>query len=242
LPLQDRGGLWLTGDTAEGLERLQWIVGHENAGLVKLDADGRVRLDKRLLAKSAGLDRSRVDDPIQVANYISSNEGLLLLVQLAQGRYRYRIHVGRLVPTRGKSVEIAGSINLDRNFDSRINRYRKDGRKLESEQPPDGFDSLVGLNPVARWFNLNTNNWVQAGEILFHELAEAYGKVEFGLDYLERGSESGAHGLALDRERRLKAQRPGAHIVLTAGSNRVLRSQAEIRLFYSESMTGAGQH
>lgn len=241
LPLQDRGGLWLTGDTAEGLERLQWIVGDKNAKLVKLDDGGRVQLDRRLLAKAAGLDRSRVEDPLQVADYISSNEGLLLLVQLAEGHYRYRIHIGRQVPTRGKSVEITGSINLDRNFDSRINRYRKDGRKLDSEQPPEGFDSLVGLNPVARWFNLSTNYWVQAGEILFHELAEANAKLELGLDYLEHGSEPGAHALALDRERRLKSQRPGARIVLTAGTNRVLRTQEEIRLFYAESVTGASQ-
>ena len=241
LPLPDRSGIWLTGDIAEGLERLQWIVGDENAELVKVDHDGRVQLDRRLLAKAAGLDRSQVEDPLRVANYISSNEGLLLLVQLAEGRYRYRIHIGRQIPTRGKSVEITGSINLDKNFDSRINRYRKDGRKLDSEQPPEGFDSLVGLNPVARWFNLSSNYWVQSGEILFHELAEAYAKLELGLDYLERGSEPGAHALALDREGRLKSQRPGAHIVMTAGSNRVLRTQAEIRLFYAESVTGASQ-
>ena len=241
LALQDRGGLWLTGDTAEGLERLRWIIGDENTELVKLDSDGRVQLDRRLLANSAGLSGSRVDDPLQVAQYISSNEGLLLLVQIAEGRYRYRIHIGRQVPTRGKTLEITGSINLDRNFDSRINRYRKDGRKLDSEQPPDGFDSLVGLNPVARWFNLSTNCWVQSGQILFHELAEAYAKLEQGLDYLEHGSEPGAHSIALDRERLLKAQRPRINIVLTAGSNRVLRTQEEIRLFYAESVNGASQ-
>jgi len=241
VPLQDRGGLWLTGDIAEGLDRLRWIVGDENAKLVKFDHDGRVQLDRKLLAKAAGLDRSQVEDPLRVADYISTNEGLLLLVQLAEGHYRYCIHVGRQVPTRGKNVEITGSINLDRNFDSRINRYRKDGRKLDSEQPPEGFDSLVGLNPVARWFNLSTNYWVQSGEILFHELAEAYAKLEFGLDYLERGSDPGAHAVALDRERRLKSQRPGAHIVMTAGSNRVLRTQEEIRLFYAESVTAASQ-
>jgi len=36
-----RGGLWVSGDTAEGLERLRWIVGEENVELIKLDADGR---------------------------------------------------------------------------------------------------------------------------------------------------------------------------------------------------------
>ena len=73
---------------------------------------------------------------------------------------------------------------------------------------------------------------------MFHELAEAYAKLELGLDYLEHGSEPGAHALALDRERRLKAQRPASHIVMTAGSNRVLRTREEIRLFYAEGANG----
>ncbi len=236
-----RGGLWVTGETAEGLARLRWIAGSENVGLIKLDADGRVTLDKRLLAKTAGLRVARVQDPLQAVEYISSNEGLLLLVQVAQGRYRYLLHIGRQAPTSGKSVEPSGSINLDNNVDSRINPYRKNGKKLDDERPPVGFDSLIGLNPVARWFNLSTNCWVQAGEIVFHELAEAYGKLELGLDYLDDRSRPGAHALALEREQRLKSQRPGADIVITTGSNRLLRTEEEIRLFTAEAAAGVSQ-
>lgn len=236
-----RGGLWVSGDTAEGLARLRWIVGEENIGLIKLDADGRVRFDIKLLAKAAGRGETRVQDPLQAVEYISSNEGLLLLVQVAQGRYRYLLHIGRHAPTSGKSAEPAGSINLDNNVDSRINRYRKNGMKLDCERPPEGFDSLIGLNPVARWFNLSTNGWVQAGAIVFHEIAEAYGKLELGLDYLDQGSRPGAHALALEREQRLKSQRPGADIVITTGSNRLLRTQAEIRLFSAEAAAGVNQ-
>jgi hypothetical protein len=236
-----RGGLWIGGDTAEGLARLRWIVGEENVGLIKLDADGRVKLDKRLLARVAGLRETRVEDPLRAVDYISSDEGLLLLVQVAQGRYRYLLHIGRQSPTSGKSVETAGSINLDNNVDSRINPYRKNGKKLDGERPPEGFDSLMGLNPVARWFNLSTNGWVQAGEIVFHEIAEAYAKLEFGLDYLDQGSRPGAHSVALERELRLKSQRPGVDIVMTAGSNRLLRTEEEIRLFYAEAGAGSSQ-
>ena len=236
-----RGGLWISGDTAEGLSRLRWIIGKENAGFIKLEADGRVTLDKRLLARAAGLAETRVEDPLRAVDYISSNEGLLLLVQVSQGRYRYRLHIGRQAPTSGKSVETAGSINLDNNVDSRINPYRKDRKKLDGERPPQGFDSLVGLNPVARWFNLSTNSWVQCGEIVFHELAEAYAKLEFGLDYLDHGLRPGAHSLALEREWRLKSQRPHADIVMTSGSNRLLRTEEEIRLFYAEASAGVSQ-
>ncbi len=236
-----RGGLWVSGDIGEGLERLRWIVGEENVELIKLDADGRVKLDKRLLAKAAGLREARVEDPLRAVDYISSNEGLLLLVEVTQGRYRYLLHMGRQAPTSGKSAETFGSINLDNNVDSRINPYRKNGKKLDAERPPQGFDSLIGLNPVARWFNLSTNCWVQSGQIVFHEIAEAYAKLELGLDYLDHGLRSGAHAIALERELRLKSQRPGADIVMTAGSNRLLRTEAEIRLFYAEAAAGVSQ-
>ena len=47
-----RGGLWLTGDKKEGLERLRWIVGSENVDLISLDENGRVKLNKKLLAQA----------------------------------------------------------------------------------------------------------------------------------------------------------------------------------------------
>jgi hypothetical protein len=233
--------LWLSGDAADGLARLRWIAGEENAELIKLDSDGRVRFDTKLLAKAAGRGGTRVQDPLQAVEYISSNEGLLLLVQVAQGRHRYLLHFGPKAPTYGKIVDIAGSLNLDNNVDSRINPYRKNGKKLDAERPPEGFDSLIALNPVARWFNLNTNCWVHGGEIVFHELAEAYAKLEFSLDYLDYGLQPGAHAAALVRERRLKSQRPGAGIVITTGSNRLLRTEEEIRLFTAEAIAGGNQ-
>jgi hypothetical protein len=236
-----RGGLWISGDADEALARLRWIVGAQNAGLITVEPDGRVRFDMKMLARSAGSGETRVQDPLRALEYISYNEGLLLLVQIAQGRYRYLLHIGRQAPTYGKCVDIAGSINLDNNVDSRINPYRKNGKKLDLERPPQGFDSLIALNPVARWFNLSTNSWVQAGEIVFHELAEAYAKLELGVDYLDQGSRSGAHTLALEREQRLKLQRPGADIVVTTGSNRLLRTEQEIRLFTAEASASASQ-
>jgi len=230
-----RYGLWIGGDRAEGVSRLRWIAGRGNYELVKIDPDGHVRLDKKALARAAGLRESKVEDPLRVLQYITSNEGLLLLVQITEGRLRYLLHVAKQAPTASRAVETTGSINLDNNVDSRINPYRKNGKKLDEERPPQGFDSLIGLNPVARWFNLSTNSWVQGGEIVFHELAEAHAKLEFGLDYLDHGLRLGAHATALQREARLKNQRPDVDIVMTVGSNRLLRTEEEIRLFYAES-------
>lgn len=240
LPAQ-RGGLWLTGDKKEGLGRLLWIVGSENADLISLDENGRVKLNKKLLALVAGAGKTNsLEAPLFVADYINSNEGLLLLVQLTQGPHRYCLHIGRQAQTAGGLVEVTGSINLDNNYDSRINPYRREGKKLDNERPPEGFDSLIAINPVARWFNLRTNSLVPVAHITFHELSEAHAKLEMRLDYLEQGSQAGAHNVALAREGRLKLQRPFSDVILTLGSNRVLRSEEEIRQFYSQPSQAGG--
>ena len=238
---EDAAGLWLTGDVDEALSRLRWIVGQEIANLIAVSDNGQVVLDRKGLAEAAGLSEPSAEDALKVANYISSNEGLLLVVQLAYGHHRYCLHIGGEAPTFDKPIEVTGAVNLDNNFDSRINPYRKHGRKLDSERPPDGFDSMVGLNPIAQWYNLSARSMVQAGEISFHELAEAHAKVELGFDYLGLNSRPGAHEVALEREARLKSQRPEAGIVMTAGANRVLRSREEIRLFFAEATGGMNQ-
>jgi len=234
-----KGGLWLSGDKDEGLARLRWIVGDENAELLTLESDGHLRIEAKLLARVAGLEEPRVEDAVQVATYIASNEGLLLITQLSEGRYRYLFHIGSQVSTRGKMLEVSAGVNLDNNYDSRINPHRKHCEKLDIERPPVGFDSLVGLNPGTRWVNLRSNSFVPVGEITFHELAEAHAKLELGLGYLDEGSTRGAHALAIEREQRLKSQRPG--VVLTAGSNLVLRTEEDLRLFYTESSRGISQ-
>ncbi|HST23716.1 MAG TPA: SPOR domain-containing protein [Blastocatellia bacterium] len=236
-----RGGLWLTGDKKEGLERLQWIVGSENVDLISLDENGRVKLNKKLLAQAAGAgETNSLEAPLIVADYINSNEGLLLLAQLTQGAHRYCLHIGHQAQTASGLIEVTGSINLDNNYDSRINPYRRGGKKLGNERPPEGFDSLIAINPVARWFNLRTNSLVPVAHITFHELSEAHAKLDMRLDYLEHGSQAGAHNVAIAREERLKLQRPLSDVILTLGSNRVLRSEEEIRQFYSQASHTGG--
>lgn len=235
------GGLWLSGDREEGLARLQWIVGKECAAFIQVDKDGKVDLDAGLLAKMAGRKEAEpLLAPLLMFDYITANEGLLLLVQLTQGVYRYRLHLGRQAPTAGGSVIVNGSLNLDNNFDSRINPYRRLHKKMEIEKPPAGFDGLIAINPEARWFNLPSNRWVQVGNITFHELVEAYAKLAMGLDYLPGKGVPGAHNIALERELRLKEQRPHANLVVTVGSNRMLKSEDELRQFYAET-NGARQ-
>lgn len=231
-----RGGLYLSGDLPEGLSRLLWIAGDARVKLVSLDPDRRVHIDPALLAEASGItDAASPTAPLIIASYIRSNEGLLLLVQLSQSAHRYRLHIGETAETGGGEVPLSGSINLDNNFDSRINPYRRAGKKLGRECPPKEFDALIAVNPHAQWLNLHTGKLVPVAHITFHELAEAYAKVDLGLNYLAQGARPGAHNLAIEREKRLKSQRPSVDVVVTVGSNRVIKSAEELEKFYVES-------
>lgn len=229
------GGLWISGDVVEGLARLRWIAGARNAEILVAGEEGRVELDIVALAKAAGTTPANgTAVSLLVSDYLYSNEGLLLLTQLIEGPHRYLLHMGRTTMTLGGEVQVEGSINLDNNFDSRINPYRSGRQKLHRERPPDGFEALIAINPSARWFNLRTRKEVPSGNITFHELAEAHAKIALGFEYLQKDSWPGAHSVAIEREMILKSQRPAEESVVTAGSNRVFRSDEEIRKFKAE--------
>lgn len=236
------GGLWVSGDRPEALSRLQWIVGEENASLITLDAEGRVLIDMALLGEMAGAPERGPATWLRVSDYVASNNGLLLLAQLTQSAHRYLLHIGKRTRTPGGEVVVEGSINLDNNFDSRINPYRAAGKKLDRERPPEPFDSLIAINPDARWFNLRLGRLVPCGNITFHELAEAHAKVELRMQYLERDGLPGAHDVAIEREMQLRTERPLEDNVITMGANRVFRSDEEVRRFKHEfRLTSGGQ-
>ena len=79
---------------------------------------------------------------------------------------------------------------------------------------------------------MSTQQFVDNGQITFHELAEAHAKLELEIEYLGQGARPGAHDIAIDREMMLQSQRPMDHVVVTVGSNRVLRTLEEVRQFY----------
>jgi hypothetical protein len=123
------GGLWLSGDVEEATDRLRWILGEQDSGLIKTDSRGRVNLDLNLLNRAAGA----------------------------------------------------------------------------AEQDGPG-------------------GWLKLGEYLSANV----------------GPFPGAHDMALEREQRLKAQRPGSYVVISAGQNILFRSQTELkRMIEIRGQTGA---
>jgi len=229
-----KGGLYLGGDVTDALSRLEWIVGPENVKLLRLEPDGSVTLNLAKLARTARIEESaRGEVSRRLAKYISDNEGLLLFLQLAKSSHRYLLYLSKRAPTEAGDQVVRSALNLDNNFDSRINPLRRNRVKLSQERPPAGFDSLVAINPNALWFNMDRKKMVTPGNLTFHELAEAHAKLELGFDYLSQGASPGAHDTAIKREERLLSQRPLSNMVITKGTNRSFETAAEALPFTS---------
>ena len=126
-------------------------------------------------------------------------------------------------------MEVKSVLNLDNNFDGRINSYRPRGVKMPTERPSQGFDALISINPDVVWYNLGYQRVISPGIVTFHELAEAHAKLEYGLEYLPNGLLPGAHSVAVEREFRLQSQRPALHNAITAGENLSINAVQESR-------------
>lgn len=231
-PIGRKGGVWLGGDVQAALKLLRSIAGPEAASALAVDLQGRLELNLAIIrpapAQAGGQGAAGVGEQ---SDYADSNEGLRLLVQLSRGTDRYQFYVGKAYSTRGGIAAVAGTMNLDCGFDSRINPRRPGLKKFDEELPPAGFDAAVALNPSARWVNVQTGRPVPLWIIAFHELAEAYSKVALGLDYLPVGYRPGAHQVAIEREVILASQRRSANLVLTTGSNMVFKSEDEMEKY-----------
>lgn len=78
------------------------------------------------------------------------------------------------------------------------------GGKTSTEIPPAGVDASVVVNPNVVMVDRDTGKRVVAPiAIAFHELGEAYGRVDGGQSYAR------AHTGSAARERTLVQQRPG---------------------------------
>jgi RHS repeat-associated protein len=159
---------------------------------------------------------------------LSQNEGASLVSQLVDSNNVYNLTLGDRVQTAGGPLSLGKDpiANLDRNPDS---RYGKG--KSATDLPPARVDSIVGINPAGARFRDSQGRSVPLSSLIFHELAEAYSKVDGGKPYsdfqplyliggttLQLGHpERGAHNDAVQRELQLRAQRPNLQVTGRAG-------------------------
>ena len=168
-----------------------------------VDPDGRElrTVAQETIGAIAGTAASRVairngavDTSGLTAGDLSGNEGAVLLNQLATSSNVYTYTEG---PTKG------GVQNLDRGADWRYGKGKGPG-----DLPPPGVDDAISIDPSVRYVDAATGTKsVSRPATAFHEMAEAYAKVDKGMPYVQKGGGPGAHEDARQRERTLIGQR-----------------------------------
>ncbi len=160
----------------------------------------------------------------------SRNEGALLLAQIAASPRVYNLTLGERYLTAAGPASLTGEalVNNSNSFDPP--RFPYD--KPPSVRPPPGVDALIAIDPaIARYID-SEGRPVPLSMIIFHELAEAYAKVDSGKPYIDfeigsivNGSivetpvdfQRGAHNDAVQRELVLRKQRPALESAGRAG-------------------------
>jgi hypothetical protein len=181
--------LVISGDLDEIKKQLADILGTD-------DAAKRITFDDK--TGTITVDLKGID--------LTKNEGASLLSDVIGSDKTYGLTVGTSVETLGGQLSMPSKnyrdtmANLDNNPDDSYKKGKPDMRK-----PPKGKDDQIGINFDYR--NKNSTNTTKLPlapnfTITFHELAEAYAKVEHNKQYAQ------AHQEAIDRENRLRDQRP----------------------------------
>jgi RHS repeat-associated protein len=201
--------LQIAGDVNEAQKQLCDLIGGEC---------NRITYDEK--TNTITVDLTGID--------LSQNEGASLVSQLVDSSNVYNLTLGDSVQTAGGPLSLGKDpiANLDRNPDSRNGKG-----KSATDLPPGGVDSIVGINPAGARFRDSQGRLVGLSSLIFHELAEAYSKVDGGKPYsdfqplylvggttLQLGlPERGAHNDAVRRELQLRAQRPNLQVTGRAG-------------------------
>ena len=151
---------------------------------------------------------------------LPTNEGALLLGQLVHGEYAYNLTIGSQYRTAAglKSLGTDAIVNNSNTFDPI--RFRIE--KPAAFRPPEGVDALVAIDALTARYQDSEGRSVPLAAIVFHELAEAYSKVDLQKPYLDfelgmmlnrmivvtpTAFQRGAHNDAVQREIILRSQR-----------------------------------
>jgi hypothetical protein len=165
----------------------------------------------RTLGTSDCADRISYNQKTQVVSVnlqgidLSKNAGAKLLGDLTGSKNVYDLSYGSTVNTQGGLINVNFIENLDINPDWRYGRG-----KQATDLPAAGIANQVAFN----WDNVTptSTNLLRPADrysVVFHELAEAFAKIDLGMPYMVRGqTRQGAHYDAMDREKVLRRERP----------------------------------
>jgi len=164
-----------------------------------------------ILGTSDCAERISYDQKTQIVSVnlkgidLSKNAGAQLLSDLTGSPSLYDLAYGSTVNTRGGLINVNFIENLDINPDW---RYGKG--KQPTDLPASGIADQIAFN----WANVTptSTNLLRPADrstVVFHELAEAFAKIDLGLPYMVQGqARQGAHYNAMEREKALRRGRP----------------------------------
>lgn len=150
---------------------------------------------------------------------LSGNEGAKLVNQLVTSSDTYGFALSDNANTSGGPVNLTNDpiSNLDNQLDDRFGKG-----KVPTDLPSKGITDQVTIDPKTAQFKDSQGRSVSLSSLALHELAEAYGKIDGGKAYgdfqninvvngttLQIGPpQQGAHNDAVQREFKLREQRP----------------------------------
>jgi len=179
-----------------------------------IDPDGRVIYIAKIydsIRKIAGpaAERLSIKDGMLDVSKLTlqdlQDKGVLLLYVLATSDYAFSYSEANTILTAGGERPVDGYANLDDAYDF---RYDFKGGKSAGDLPPEGLNSSVVVDPNCSWVDLATKSKsVSLAAIAFHELAEAYYKIQWRIQRTQRDGSTGAHSWAGYWERCLIIQR-----------------------------------
>lgn len=207
----------ITGDVDEGKRQLCELLGVE-------DCESRIAVDPE--AGAVAINFGSID--------LSRNEGALLLSQLTRSEYVYNFTLGNEYRSAAGIRSLGGDaiVNNSNTFDPP--RFRID--KPAVVRPPSKVDSVVAIDPAHARYRDSEGRPVRLSAIIFHELAEAYSKVDLEKPYIDfdlgsvgnqtiiatpAGFQQGAHNDAVQREIIWRNQMP--HLQSTGRAGDMLR-------------------
>jgi len=164
---------------------------------------------------------------------LSANEGASLVDQLANSSNVYDLSLGATAQTAAGPKPLTGDdviLNLDNRPDDRY----QNGKGPEN-LPAAGVDAQIGINPSLARYKDSNGRPVLLSSLIFHELAEAYARVDgdkaywgFSRLFIADGRsvvmgvpEPGAHEIAGAREQRQRSQNPILRLFGFAGDHLV---------------------
>jgi len=162
------------------------------ADLQQITGDARDRISMDAKTGVVSFDTKDLD--------LSKNEGASLVNNLVGSKNTYDFSVGPTIMTDKGTVRI-DKIGLD------MANLPAFGDQHGIGNPPLGVSDVLGLNlNNPKFTRVSNTNLKVAPEwtVAFHELAEAYEKIDGG----KGGSYADGHNAALQRERTLRDQRP----------------------------------